>query len=71
VSEPHPLITELKKTRKRANIPVAALARRLGYTEAAIRSWEAGRSTPTTDTLTDYADALGMRVVLIPKGKKP
>ncbi|WP_304452852.1 helix-turn-helix transcriptional regulator [Nocardiopsis sp. YSL2] len=66
VSEPHPLITQLKAARTAMGLSVAKLAARGGYSEQTIRSWESGKSAPNLDNLDDYAAAVGLDVVLQP-----
>lgn len=63
-SQPNPLVAQLKAAREDKDISPAALARRLGYQAETLRNWEAGRSAPDADALIDWANALGLRLVL-------
>ncbi len=64
------LLADLTAERRRRNITVAALARRLGYAPCTIRNWENGFRTPTTQCLTEYAAALGYQITLTPNPSK-
>jgi transcriptional regulator with XRE-family HTH domain len=66
MATPHPLIARLAAERKERGITAAALARRAGYSDVAVRNWETGRSVPDLDRLEDYAAVLGMQISLTP-----
>lgn len=71
MAAPHPLIELLTVERMRREIPVAVLARRLGYTPEAVRNWEAGRKAPSLVRLEDYATALGYQLALQRQPRAP
>ncbi|MFE6304980.1 helix-turn-helix domain-containing protein [Nocardiopsis sp. NPDC057823] len=70
MSAPHPLIAELRTLRTERGLSINALSRALGYAAPTIQSWEAGRTVPNLDVLTDYATVMGVRVVLEPAAER-
>lgn len=62
---PHPLIVILRDARRKAKIPAATLAKRIGWSRHTISAAERGRTTPTITFLDDYAAGLGMTVALV------
>ena len=60
------LITELINLRKESNLSQAALARRIEITENTFRHWEDFHTSPTTDNLVRWAEALGYEFDLHP-----
>ncbi len=59
------LIEALVRSRVRAGLSQAALARRMGTTQSAIARLESGRVTPSLHTLRRYAEATGARVRIV------
>ena len=52
----------VRRARLLAGLTVAEVAARVGVSDGAVKSWEAGRRTPTAATLLRLADALGVTV---------
>lgn len=65
------LVAALTRTRIRAGLSQAALARRMGTTQSAIARLESGRLTPSLGTLRRYAEGTGMRVRIILEPAEP
>ncbi len=51
-----------RQRRLSAGLTTADVATRVGVTDGAVKSWEAGRRTPTAAALLRLADALGVAV---------
>lgn len=52
----------VRRERLSAGLTVSEVAARVGVTDGAVKSWEAGRRTPTAAALLRLADALGVAV---------
>lgn len=59
----------LKKRRMGLNIRRRDLAKRLGYHETTIARWESGMNVPTYRALTDWCQALGVKLAFRIHGK--
>lgn len=55
----------LFKRRAAMDISGRKLSTRLGYNECAVKDWESGVSTPNLRSLIDWADGLGMELVVM------
>jgi transcriptional regulator with XRE-family HTH domain len=64
------LIAELAVRRRMLGLSMADIAQQLGYTRAAVRSWEAGEREIKLRTAVEYADVVGARVSLVPSGRQ-
>ncbi len=60
-----PLVAELRSAREAKGLSLADLTARTGLDSATVSRLEAGESpSPTVETLTRYADAVGKRLVV-------
>lgn len=61
----HPLVSEIADMAA-LHGQIADMDDRVGYTPGSLRRWKSGQSRMSVDALTDYAQALGYRVELVP-----
>jgi transcriptional regulator with XRE-family HTH domain len=64
------LIAELAVRRRMLGLSMGDIARRLGYTRAAVRSWETGDREIKLRTAVEYAAEVGVQVTLAPAGRQ-
>jgi transcriptional regulator with XRE-family HTH domain len=64
--KPHRIIAQLAEHRRAARINQEVLARRLHVHQVTVSGWETGRHEPTLAELASYAEAVGLRLVLVP-----
>lgn len=64
---PHPLITQLRAARKAQRLTQGVVAKRAHYSLSFLSNCEVGNTTPSLDTLTAWAAALGYDLVLTPR----
>ena len=57
---------KLRAIRKEKKLSRRELAERIGYNEYTLKSWESGRNIPALQAATDWANALGFDLVLVP-----
>lgn len=67
VAGPGPTVIALKLARRRKGISETVLAWELRVSKRTIQSWEEGSRKPSSARLEAWADALGLRLVLVPK----
>lgn len=65
------IIAILAAARKRFNLPSRSLAHRIGYDHTGICKWEKESNSPSLRAAIDWADALGLEIVLQKKGERP
>jgi transcriptional regulator with XRE-family HTH domain len=58
----------IREARLRAGLTQAELAHRIGTTQSSVARWEAGRTRPSIETLTEIVSACGLevRIWLVP-----
>ncbi len=56
---------ELARRRRRLGLSQEELDERLGCAERMVSKWECGRHAPTLGALVAWAEALGLRIVLL------
>lgn len=68
---PHPLVAAVMEERKRRGISMKRLCRMTGLPRMTIRGWELGRHDPSVSSLTKYAAAVGLDLVLMRSQRQP
>ena len=68
-AEFHAALRALRARRKAVGLTQEQLGNRIGRDQAAISDYERGHNTPSMETLTKLADALGCDVVLVPRDR--
>ncbi|WP_374537207.1 helix-turn-helix domain-containing protein [Chitinimonas taiwanensis] len=61
--------TRIRQARKEAGLSQTSLADLVGVRQSAVSEWEAGRSDPTTDSLSATAIALGVAFEWLATGR--
>jgi transcriptional regulator with XRE-family HTH domain len=60
----HPLCEQLRTLRVAKKLTLETLARSLGYNAYTIGGWERGKISPSLASLSNWADALGVKVTI-------
>ena len=63
-----PLFLELRALRKRLGLTIPAVAKKSGHHKDKLRKYENGTIQPSFWTVRDWAQALGMKIILEPIG---
>jgi transcriptional regulator with XRE-family HTH domain len=71
MSDPHPIVKELRRIRIDNKRSQMSLAGDLDIGQNVLSFREMGRVSPTLNTLSDWANALGYEIALMPKLPKP
>lgn len=58
----HPAVRALRRRRYELGLQAKEVAARTGYSLSVVRQWECGQTTPSLPALTDWAQALGMKI---------
>lgn len=66
MARPARIVTALRQRRRALGISELELAKRIGVSQRAIRSWEYGERSPDAYMIDRYADALGATLSLDP-----
>lgn len=67
MTTPKDLIEELRRTRVEQKIPQFDLAEVCGYSRSTIAKFETGRGTPSLHMACNWAESLGLEIVVRPK----
>jgi transcriptional regulator with XRE-family HTH domain len=62
----HPIIKMLRDERERQRLTRPQLAKKAGYHWMQLHYWEMGKQKPLFDKLIDWAEALGLKVIITP-----
>lgn len=65
----HPVIAEMRRTRKDLGLSLPQLAELSGVSGNAISTWERGINSPSIDRLEVVLAALGLRLAALPGGE--
>lgn len=60
----HPIIVHLHEERKKQHLNRVQLSKKIGYTHGAILKWELGHTKPDFVMLCDWAQALGLEIIV-------
>ena len=71
MSDPHPIVQQLRRIRIDNKLSQLSLACDMGIGQNVLSFREMGRVSPQLDTLTEWASALGYELALKPKLPKP
>jgi transcriptional regulator with XRE-family HTH domain len=71
MSDPHPIVKELRRIRLDNKMSQCALAGDLDIGQNVLSFREMGRVSPQLNTLSEWAEALGYELTLKPKLPKP
>jgi transcriptional regulator with XRE-family HTH domain len=63
----HPLVQQVAAARKAQGLTVKAVADRAGYPADTFSAYENGRYQPSLFRFVDWANTLGLDVVLVPR----
>lgn len=64
-----PIVREIFETLERRGVSMTAFADKTRITKQTLSTWRKGQYQPNIMGLEEMADALGMRVILVPKHK--
>lgn len=65
----HPVIAEMRRTRKDLGLSLLELAEASGVSHTAISTWERGINSPTIDRLQPVLAALKLQLAAVPGGE--
>lgn len=63
-----PVVAALRERRQALGLPLRVVSEKTGYAENTMFCWETGRAVPPLGRLNDWAQALGMRLVVRERG---
>lgn len=66
----HEIVDTLRKRRETNRMTQDELAKRMGYSDKMLRDMELGRATPKLAMLDDWAQALGLKLMIMERGNE-
>lgn len=65
----HPVMKTLRAIRRGKRLSLREVGELAGYSENTLGAWERGKVSPMLDNLANYAEGLGMKLIVVPKDK--